>query len=73
MTGHLGSAQEDDTLTAILLNQRPGLLSRATIKEGSRADLQTIALPTELPLRERHFTRKLVSESNVWMTNGLSN
>src|SRR6266508_6480130 len=35
--------------------------------------LQTIALPTELPRRSPHFTRKLARESNVRATNGLGN
>src|SRR5258706_3778637 len=34
--------------------------------------LQTIALPTELPRRSPHFTRKLASEPNVWATNGVA-
>jgi len=35
------------------------------------AILQTIALPTELPRRDPHFTRKLTRESNVCASNGL--
>ena len=33
--------------------------------------LQTIALPTELPRRDHHFSRKVASESNVCSRNGL--
>ena len=37
------------------------------------AILQTIALPTELPRRDLHFTRKLGSESNMCASNGVAN
>src|SRR6266545_5576832 len=39
--------------------------SRTISRIALLAILQTIALPTELPRREPHFTRKLASESNV--------
>ena len=38
---------------------------------GVYAILQTIALPTELPRRDLHFTGKLESKSNGCTSNGL--
>ena len=45
--------------------------SRTISRIAVLAILQTIALPTELPRREPHFTRKLARGSNVCATNGL--
>ena len=47
--------------------------SRAISQIAVFAILQTIALPTELPRRDPHFTRKLVRESKPRASNGVAN
>src|SRR6266849_7992100 len=47
--------------------------SRTISRIAVLAILQTIALPTELPRRDPHFSRKFASRSNVCATNGLGN
>src|SRR5438876_8310746 len=44
---------------------------RAISQIASLAILQTIALPTELPRRDAHFTRKLVCQCTPKVSNGL--